>query len=122
MSQKSNSYARTVYTTESGRICPQCGQPESNCRCKKKATARPLSDGIVRLQLEKKGRGGKTVTVITGLPGSEEDLRTLAGELKRRCGTGGTLKDGIIEIQGDHRDSLIETLKARGFTVKRVGG
>jgi translation initiation factor 1 len=76
----------------------------------------------VRVVLEKKGRGGKIVSVISGLPGSEANLRELAGELKRRCGSGGTLKDGVIEIQGDHRDTLVEALKARGFTAKRVGG
>jgi len=76
----------------------------------------------VRVALEKKGRGGKTVAVITGLPGSDDDLRDLASELKRLCGTGGTLKDGVIEIQGDHRDVLVELLKARGHTVRRVGG
>ncbi len=76
----------------------------------------------MRLLLEKKGRGGKTVTVIAGLTGSEEDLKQLAGELKRRCGTGGTLKDRVIEIQGDHRDTLLEVLKAKGLIVKRVGG
>jgi translation initiation factor 1 len=121
MAQKSNSQARTVYTTETGRVCPHCGQPVSGCRCKKKATP-PTGDGVVRVQLEKKGRGGKTVSVITGLAGSEETLRALAAELKRRCGTGGTLKEGVIEIQGDHRDTLVEVLKARGINAKRAGG
>lgn len=77
---------------------------------------------MVRVGLEKKGRGGKTVSVITGLSGSEDALRELTSELKRRCGSGGTLKDGVIEIQGDHRDTLVEILKTRGLTVKRVGG
>lgn len=76
----------------------------------------------MRVALEKKGRGGKTVTVITGLSGSDDELHTLASELKRRCGTGGTLKDGIIEIQGDHRDTLVEALKAKGIAAKRSGG
>lgn len=79
-------------------------------------------DGVVRVALEKKGRGGKTVSVITGLTGSEDRLKELAAELKRRCGTGGTLKDTVIEIQGDHRDTLVELLKSKGHTVKRVGG
>ena len=116
-----DNYSRPVYSTETGRVCPNCGKPVDSCICKKK-TAAPKSDGVVRLMLEKKGRGGKTVTVITGLPGSEDDLRELATELKRRCGTGGTLKDGVIEIQGDHRDALLDVLKAKGMTVKRVGG
>ena len=113
--------SRTVYTTETGRVCPNCGRPVAGCVCKKQ-TARPQGDGVVRVGLEKKGRGGKTVSVITGLRGSDDDLRELASELKRRCGTGGTLKDGVIEIQGDHRDTLVEALKARGQTVKKVGG
>jgi translation initiation factor 1 len=117
----SNTNSRTVYTTESGRICPECGLPVAQCRCKKGAV-RPQPDGIVRVLLEKKGRAGKTVSVITGLPGSDEDLKQLAADLKRRCGTGGTIKDGLIEIQGDHRDTLLEMLKARGFKAKRVGG
>jgi translation initiation factor 1 len=72
--------------------------------------------------LEKKGRGGKTVSVITGLAGTDDELRALAAELKRRCGSGGTLKDGVIEIQGDHRDTLVEALKAKGVPAKRAGG
>lgn len=123
-------YSRTVYSTESGgRICPDCGRPVDDCRCKKKsgrASAGPAAampkDGVVRVALEKKGRGGKTVSVITGLTGSEDSLKELAAELKRRCGTGGTLKDKVIEIQGDHRDTLVELLKSKGFTAKRVGG
>ena len=79
-------------------------------------------DGIVRVQRESKGRGGKTVTVLAGIPLGDEPLKVLAGELKRRCGTGGTIKDGIIEIQGDHRDLLVLELEKRGFRVKRAGG
>ena len=124
-------YSRTVYSTESGgRICPDCGRPVADCRCKKKSGKPAPSpsagnmprDGVVRVALEKKGRGGKTVSVITGLTGSEDSLKELAAELKRRCGTGGTLKDTVIEIQGDHRDTLVELLKSKGHTVKRVGG
>jgi translation initiation factor 1 len=116
--------ARTVYSTESGRICPACGQPFAACRCKKKSVpAKPApTDGIVRVGLEKKGRGGKTVSVISGLRGSEEELKTLAADLKHRCGTGGTLKNGIIEIQGDHRETLLEVLRAKGIPAKRGGG
>lgn len=115
--------SRTVYTTEQGRICPNCGKPVDRCVCKSTAAARPQGDGVVRVGLEKKGRGGKTVSVITGLSGSENELRDLLTEMKRKCGTGGTLKDAVIEIQGDHRDVLIALLKARGFrNPKRVGG
>ncbi len=113
--------SRTVYSTQSGRICPDCGRPLDRFTCKKGST-RPPGDGVVRVGLEKKGRGGKTVSIISGLSGSENALRELTSELKRRCGSGGTLKDGVIEIQGDHRDTLVEALKARGLTVKRVGG
>jgi translation initiation factor 1 len=106
------SYSRTVYTTESGRVRPQSDQPAS----------RPKGDGVVRVSLDRKGRAGKSVTLVTGLPGSEDDLKALAAELKRRCGTGGTLKDRVIEIQGDHRDTLVTALQSKGFIVKRSGG
>jgi translation initiation factor 1 len=95
--------------------------PIARCQCKKGVTV-PQGDGVVRVSLDKKGRGGKTVTLVTGLSGGEDQLRELASEMKRRCGTGGTLKDGNIEIQGDHRDLLIEILKAKGIKAKRVGG
>jgi translation initiation factor 1 len=71
---------------------------------------------------EVKGRRGKTVTTIEGVPLPDDDLRALGNELKRRCGTGGSVKDGVIEIQGDHRDALIAELEDRGYTVKRAGG
>lgn len=80
------------------------------------------SDGIVRIRRESKGRGGKTVTVITGIPLEAEALKELAGDLKRKCGTGGTLKEGCIEIQGDHRPLLAAELEKRGFRVKLAGG
>lgn len=113
--------SRTVYSTETGRICPDCGQPIAACRCKQKQ-ARPAGDGVVRVSLDKKGRRGSVVTLITGLPGPDESLKILAAELKRRCGSGGTLKDGIIEIQGDHRDALIAALQSKGFRPKKAGG
>ena len=113
--------SRTVYSTESGRMCPRCGYAVSACRCQKE-TSRSRGDGIIRIALDRKGRGGKSVTLVTGLSGSDDALKQLAAELKRRCGTGGTLKDGVIEIQGDHRDTLLELLRAKGFTVKRSGG
>ncbi len=110
----------TVYSTESGRLCPKCGRPVAECVCHKK-TARPVGDGIVRVQRESKGRKGKTVTLVTGVPLVEDALRELASELKRLCGSGGTVKEGVIEIQGDHRDTLVGELKKRGFTVKKAG-
>lgn len=115
-------YSRTVYTTSTGRVCPICGQPIAGCRCKKQSAAATAGDGVIRVALDRKGRAGKSVTVITGLPGAPDQLKELAAELKRRCGTGGTLKNGVIEIQGDHRDALVEVLREKKFTVKRVGG
>jgi translation initiation factor 1 len=110
-----------VYSTEHGRMCPGCGKPAAACSCRRATGARP-GDGIVRVGRETQGRKGKGVTVVTGLPLAEEALQKLAGELKRKCGSGGTCKDGVIEIQGEHRDALVEYLTAQGFTVKRSGG
>ena len=113
-------------------MCPACGRSETRCQCRGKgararikarddAAAAQTSDGIVRVGRSTKGRRGKVVSTVTGVPIEAEELTTLAGELKRRCGTGGALKDGIIEIQGDHRDTLVEELEKRGYKVKRVG-
>jgi translation initiation factor 1 len=85
-------------------------------------TATQKSDGIVRLRREVKGRGGGTVIVISGIPLSSPEIKELAGLLKKTCGCGGTVKDGLIEIQGDHRDKLAAELQARGFKVKLAGG
>ena len=90
----------TVYSTEQGRICPNCGHPVAACTCRK-PDARPRGDGITRVQRESKGRKGKTVTLVTGAPLADKELRELLSDLKRLCGAGGALKDGVIEIQGD---------------------
>lgn len=111
----------TVYSTETGRICPRCGKPIAECICKKGAP-RPAGDGVVRVSRESKGRKGKTVTLVTGLALADAALQQLASELKRQCGTGGTLKDGVIEIQGDHRDTIFDILKKQSFNVKKAGG
>ncbi len=113
--------APLVYSSELGRICPECGKPKQACICEKKPEIRK-GDGIVRVQRESKGRGGKTVTVISGISLPDGALKELAGELKRRCGTGGTVKEGNIEIQGDHRELLITELEKRGYRAKRAGG
>ena len=110
-----------VYSTGTGRVCPHCGHPTARCVCRKSPRA-PRGDGIVRVRREVKGRRGKTVTTISGVPLAESELLDLAAELKRRCGTGGSAKDGVIEIQGDHRDTLVDELAERGYTVKRAGG
>lgn len=110
-----------VYSTERGRMCPGCGRPVGECVCRQEEAV-PVGDGIVRVARETKGRKGKGVTVITGLPLEREGLERLARELKQKCGAGGTVKGNTIEIQGDHRDLLMEELKRRGYTVKRSGG
>ncbi|QXE89589.1 translation initiation factor Sui1 [Geomonas subterranea] len=116
----SNSDAPVVYSCEFGRMCPGCGKPVSACACKKSSA--PAGDGVVRLRRETKGRGGKTVIVITGLPLDAAALTALAGELKKRCGCGGTAKEGVIEIQGDHAEVLLAELIKRGYKAKRAGG
>lgn len=102
-------------------MCPHCGQSQKKCVCRASPRA-AQGDGIVRVRRESKGRRGKTVTTISGVPLPSDDLRALAADLKRQCGSGGAAKDGVIEIQGDHCDALIEELKDRGYTVKRAGG
>ncbi|WP_273527920.1 translation initiation factor Sui1 [Pseudomonas sp.] len=109
-----------VYSTDAGRHCPDCAQPLDACICKQNAI--PEGDGIARVRRESKGRGGKTVTTITGVPLAESELKELASALKRRCGTGGALKDGVIEIQGDHVQLLLDELIKRGFQAKKSGG
>lgn len=110
-----------MYSSEKGRVCPHCGLAQAKCVCRKSPRA-TQGDGIVRVRRESKGRRGKTVTTISGIPLPEDELRALAGELKRRCGTGGSAKDGSIEIQGDHRQELVSELETRGYTVKLAGG
>ena len=113
---------RVVYSTDSGRIttCPVCGQPYKYCRCGQQSPGAKKSDGIVRVMRDRKHRGGKTVTVVTGLP--DAVLTTLAQQLKKFCGSGGTVKDGAIEIQGDHCEKIMSKLTALGYKVKRTGG
>jgi translation initiation factor 1 len=109
-----------VYSTDAGRHCPECGKPVDACICKSTLIAE--GDGIARVRRESKGRGGKTVTTVTGVPLALDDLKELATSLKRRCGTGGALKDGIIEIQGDHVEVLIAELIKQGYKAKKSGG
>ena len=109
-----------VYSTEFGRLCPDCENPIDQCSCKN--TAIPEGDGIVRISRETKGRKGKGVTLIKGLLLSPEDLKKLAKELKKKCGVGGAVKDGTIEIQGDYREAIQQTLRDKGYQVKLSGG
>lgn len=110
-----------VYSTDSGRMCPLCRQPTASCRCSA-APARPPSDGVIRVSRETKGRAGKGVTLVRGLALDPLALAALGKQLKTACGSGGTVKDGVIEVQGDHCDRVMEVLKAQGFVVKRAGG
>lgn len=115
---------RLVYSTEGGRVtnCPTCGLPYNQCRCGESTQPARKSDGIVRVMRDRKQRGGKTVTVITGVAGGESELAALAQQLKKLCGSGGTVKDRNIEIQGDHCDKVITKLTGLGYRVKRAGG
>lgn len=111
--------SRLVYSTATGRACPKCGWPEAQCRCSAKLD-QPVPEGRLSavLRLEKSGRGGKSVTVIDGLPRNRELLRALASELKKACGTGGTATESTVEIQGDVRERLRPLLAAKGWIVK----
>lgn len=111
-----------VYSTDVGERCPNCLRPVRECVCKKGTPGKSSSDGIVRVSRETQGRKGKGVTVVTGLGLPPAELDTLATELKKRCGSGGSAADGRIEIQGEHRDRLVEELTRRGWKAKRVGG
>lgn len=103
--------SRLVYSTEHGKIKPQ-----------KPAATPPRGDGIVRLRRETKGRKGKGVTLVDGVPLAEPELKALGKQLKQRCGSGGSVKNGIIEVQGDHRAAIKEYLEAQGYKVKLAGG
>nr|WP_315491762.1 translation initiation factor Sui1 [uncultured Rhodoferax sp.] len=109
-----------VYSTESGRMCPDCRQPMAQCICKLAAV--PAGDGTVRVSRETKGRGGKAVTLVKGVLLDAVALADLGKQLKAACGTGGTVKEGVIEVQGDHIERVMQILKTQGYTVKRAGG
>lgn len=113
---------RVVYSTGRGSICPDCGNPVSACRCGEKKSPASRGDGVIRVRRETKGRGGKTMTTISGVPIDEPGLEELASKLKRHLGTGGAVKDGVIEIQGDRVEVVIAELAREGFKAKRAGG
>ncbi|MEP0202742.1 MAG: translation initiation factor Sui1 [Halioglobus sp.] len=121
MSKRDKSGSTLVYSTDVGRRCPQCHRAVADCVCGKDRPA-ATGDGIVRLRRETKGRGGKAVTLISGVPLAQPELKALAKRLKQKCGVGGSVKDSEIEIQGDKRDILLEELTKMGYTVKRAGG
>lgn len=110
-----------VYSTEAGRMCPACRMPVAACGCGRKAVAVAAGDGIVRVSRETKGRAGKGVTLVKGLALDPAALAALGKQLKAACGSGGTVKDGVIEVQGDHCERVIELLGAQGHTAKRAG-
>ena len=115
--------SRTVYSTAQGRMCPECGKAQAACVCREQQKLQvKKGDGVVRVSRETKGRGGKGVTLVTGLPLAEEALKELASKLKQTCGTGGTVKDGVIEIQGDQREKLCAYLLKAGYKAKLAGG
>lgn len=117
MAVKKNKDSGIVYSTEHGKMCSGCGRPSAQCRCHI-----VKSDGIVRIGRETKGRKGKCVTLITGLPLEQDQLLKLAQYLKQKFGTGGIVRNCVIELQGEHRDALAKEFKQRGYTVKKCGG
>ena len=127
MARKSGAAGGLVYSTDTGRMCPACRKPAAQCVCARTraaavAVAAAAADGIVRVSRETKGRGGKAVTLVRGLALDAASLAQLGQQLKSACGSGGTVKDGIIEVQGDHRDKVLALLQLRGHSVKRAGG
>lgn len=111
-----------VYSTDLGRTCPVCRNAIAQCSCSKSSVPVVPGDGIVRVSRETKGRGGKAVTLVRGLAMEPAALDKLGKQLKAACGSGGTVKDGVVEVQGDHCDKVMALLKAAGHTVKRAGG
>ena len=118
MTDRGNS--RTVYSTSAGRVCPGCGWPERDCKCSSRIGPEEAVPARItaKLRMEKKGRGGKTVTVVYGLPGNSAFLKELTQELKRACGTGGTATEDGVELQGDLRGRVREVLLKKGYLVK----
>jgi translation initiation factor 1 len=112
---------RLVYSSEQGRVCPECREAVARCRCRQ-PTVKVPTDGIVRVGRETKGRKGAGVTIITGLPLDADGVKALAKELKQRCGSGGTVRPDGLELQGDHRDLVVGFLEKKGWKVKRAGG
>ena len=121
MEMKKSSHTPLVYSTEQGRMCPGCGKPSAACVCRQQKSGIP-GDGVVRIGRETKGRKGAGVTVIIGLPLDPDGVSALARELKKICGSGGTVKEGRIEIQGDHRQLLLAEMHRRGWKAKQSGG
>ncbi|MFO7839718.1 MAG: translation initiation factor Sui1, partial [Desulfosalsimonadaceae bacterium] len=118
MTRNQDANSRLVYSSGAGGLCPACGKPLKKCSCKQNQSKPPAGDGIVRVSRETKGRKGKGVTLITGTALEGDALKQLGKRLKARCGSGGTVKEGVVEIQGDHRELIAEELRREGYTVK----
>jgi translation initiation factor 1 len=117
--------SRLVYSTGTGRVCPNCGRPRSKCVCRKKnqkAGYKQIGDDVIRIKREVKGRKGKTVTTISGFRDNDAELKRIAAGLKNRCGTGGSVKDAVVVLQGDHREAVRDELTKQGFKVLLAGG
>lgn len=119
---KSSSQGGLVYSTETGRMCPTCRHALAQCACKAIAKAAPAGDGVVRVSRETKGRGGKSVTLVKGVALDAQLLAALGKQLRAACGAGGTVKDGVIEVQGDHCELVMATLVKLGHKARRAGG
>lgn len=121
MKSKLSQLGGLVYSTEAGRMCPACRMPVAACMCSQtKLVAK--TDGVVRVSRETKGRGGKSVTLVKGLALEAPLLVELGKQLRAACGSGGTVKDGVIEVQGDHCTTVMAALQKQGYNVKRAGG
>lgn len=114
--------SRLVYSTDLGRRCPDCGNASSDCICKQLDNDAPSGDGIVRIRRETKGRKGKGVSIVSGVPVAANELKSLGKELRQKLSTGGAVKDHEMEFQGDQRQALKTLLENKGFTVKLAGG
>ena len=114
--------ARIVYSTGIGSLCPNCRRAVKDCVCPKGAPGAVKPGAVVRVGREVKGRAGKGVTTVTGVALSAADIDALATRLKKRCGSGGTVRDGVIEIQGDHRETIVAELVKLGWPAKKSGG
>ena len=119
---KNSSKSTLVYSTETGRICPGCGQPVTGCACAAHSNQAMAGDGVVRVSRSSKGRGGKTVTIVKGLALDGLALAALAKQLRTACGAGGTFKDGVVEVQGDHCETILAALKKLGHNARQAGG
>ncbi|WP_293267150.1 translation initiation factor Sui1 [Neptunomonas sp.] len=124
MASLQDQLSRLVYSTEAGDVCPDCRKPQKECCCQENIDSERIAslDGVIRIRRETSGRKGKGVTTVSGVPLTGAELKKLTKRLKQHCGTGGALKDGVIEIQGDHRESIKTLLETLNYTVKLAGG